>query len=146
MNPNGEHATRAWGDLISSIVSDMGKLLAHDLELARSEIQAGASRLKAVMAMLAIGALLAVAGVFMLVFALVHLLNETTAIPLWASYAIVGVAVIVAGGGLALIARSRAARIDVTPQRAAEAFKEDCLWMGSRISQSWQNVNRREPH
>lgn len=147
MNTNGEHAGHeSWSELISDIASDMAKLLAHDLELARREMQEGASRVKSVVAMLATGALLGVSGVLMLVFALVYLLNETTAIPLWACYAIIGVAIIVIGGGLLLIARSRAARIDLKPQRAAEAFKEDWLWMSSRISKSWQSVNRSEPH
>ncbi len=147
MNSKDEHSARAgWSELFSGIASDMRNLLAQDLELAKHEMQEGAGRVKSVVAMLATGALLGLIGAFMLVFALVYLLSETTALPLSASYAIVGITVIVIAGVLLLIARSRAARIDITPQRAAEAFKEDLLWMSSRISKSWQNVNRSEPH
>ncbi|HEU4343044.1 MAG TPA: phage holin family protein [Candidatus Binatia bacterium] len=146
MNSRADNSSQVTGALISGLLSDIGKLFAQDLAIAQLEIREGASRAKSLVALLAIGAFLAAIGFLMLIIALAHFISATTAIPLWAGYGIVGAAIIAAGVAILMIARSRAARMDMSPQRAREAVREDWLWMSSRINKSWQNVSGHEQH
>jgi len=146
MNSKADNSSQVTGALISGLFADIGKLFAQDLAIAKLEIREGASRAKSLITIIAMGAFLATIGFLMLIFALAHFISATTTIPLWAGYAIVGAAVIVVGVAILMIGRSRAARMDMTPQRAGEALREDWLWMTSRINKSWQNVSRHEQH
>lgn len=146
MNSKADSSSQVTGALISGLLADIGKLFAQDLAIAKLEIREGANRARSWVTLLAIGALLATIGFLMLIIALAHFISATTTIPLWAGYGILGAAIIVAGMAILMIARSRAASMDLTPQRAGEAVREDWLWMTSRINKSWRNVSRHEQH
>lgn len=76
--------------------------------------------------MIAVGALIANAGLIALVFALIWALDIR--LPLWAAALIAGVVVILAGGGLAWAGWQRLHVDGIVPEKTVETIKENARW------------------
>src|SRR5947209_3713642 len=87
------------GALVADIVHDGQKLVRQELMLVRAELQQEWTKAKEASGLFAGGAILVGVGALFIAFALVHLL-ATAGLPLWASYALVALALLGAGAFL----------------------------------------------
>ena len=128
----------SWSELLSGIVNDVAQLFAREVELAKLEIFEDIRATKAFVVLLAVGGLIAAMGGFMILLMFAYLLNETTVLPLWGSFGVVGGIALLLGLGLLLWANHKKSDVDFVPQRATKAIKEDIGWIKSslRISRS----------
>ena len=123
---------RSLGDLFGDLARDMGTLVSQEVTLARTEIAETASRVGKDIAMLAVGGLVAYAGLLAIVAAVIFLIAER-GVPLWVSALVVGA--IIAGIGYLLVQRGISAlkRQDLTPRRTIQSIKEDTQWAKEQI-------------
>lgn len=118
---------RSLGDLFGDLSRDIGALIRNELALARAEMSAKLSRAARHAGMLALGAVVALAGLFTLAASLVLVLVRA-GMPAWAAALLVGLAL--AGGG-ALLATSALKALreeDLTPTETIKTLKETTAW------------------
>jgi uncharacterized membrane protein YqjE len=94
-------------DLVRGIIDDAKQLLLGQYELRKYQAEREVAKAKSVATLTAVGLPLAFIGFILLMLMVVHLLNEVASLPLWASYGIVAVVLLVAGGGFLLAAKKR---------------------------------------
>lgn len=115
--------------LIGDIVADAQHVIRKELELAKVEIESiGRTALRSAVAMVA-GVSIAGAGGLLLLFMVVHLITNMTALDLWISYAIVGGAAVVIGGISLAVGRARMRNMDLAPRETADALRKDIEWI-----------------
>ena len=119
------------GTLISSAISDAQKLVRDEIALAKAELKESAKRAAASSGMF-IGALILLAYAFMLLlFAAVYGIAE--GLPLWASFLIVGGALVLIAAALILIGTQQAKRIK-GPERAAAQMQKTKDTFAKKVS------------
>jgi len=123
---------RSLGDLFGDLARDMGTLVSQEVTLARTEITETASRVGKDVAMVAMGGLVAYAGLLAIVAAVIFLLADR-GIPLWLSALMVGA--IVAAIGYVLVQRGITAlkQQDLTPRQTIASLKADTQWAKEQI-------------
>ena len=124
---------RSLGELFGDLTRDMGLLVRQEVGLATTELSQKATRAGREVAMLAIGGLVAYAGLLAILAAVVIGL-AAAGLAWWLAALLVGV--VVALIGALLIQRGRAAlkRLDLTPRQTVETLKEDTQWAKEQIS------------
>jgi fatty acid desaturase len=124
---------RSLGELFGDLVRDMGILVRQEVNLATTELTFKASRVGHELALLAVGGLVAYAGLLALVATLIIAL-AAAGLPWWLASLIVGV--IVAAVGALLVQRGLAAlrRIDLAPRQTMETLKEDTQWAKEQMT------------
>jgi protein-S-isoprenylcysteine O-methyltransferase Ste14 len=115
--------------LVTEIVGDLQKLVRQEIQLARTEVKQEWEKTKTAASAMAAGAALLTLGTFVLCFALGYLLWTYTALPRWACFGIVGLALVVLGVILLLAGRSKANQVSVIPPQTAETMKENVQWI-----------------
>ena len=60
-------------------------------------------------------------------------MDATTIVPLWGCFGIIGGVSLLIGAAFLVWGISRKSDVDLIPQRAAEAVKEDIKWISSSI-------------
>jgi len=127
---NATDSPASMTELVGGIVSDMQTLLRQELQLAKTEMRQEWDKTKTAAGAMAAGAgMLTVSGL-LLCWALVYLLNwAAPGLPLWACFAIVGVALGLIGGILIGVGRSKAADVHVVPPQTAETMRENVQWL-----------------
>jgi len=129
--PTQDHGS--WSDLVAGIVVDATHLFRKEVELARIEIRKDIRNVKALLTGIAIGAILAVLGLGLLCVALALALFTYTTWPQWVCFGVVGGAMLISGiCFIAAVIRSKK-KVDLIPQLAVEAVKEDIGWITSTI-------------
>ena len=123
---------RSLGELFGDLARDMGTLVSQELALARTELTEKASQVGKDIAMLAVGGLVAYAGLLAIVAALIVLIADR-GVPLWVSALVVGL--VVAGIGYLLVQRGISAlrRQDFTPRQTIQSLKEDTQWVKEQV-------------
>jgi xanthine/uracil permease len=123
---------RSLGDLFGDLARDMGTLVSQEVTLARTEITDTATRAGKDIAVLAVGGLVAYAGLLAIIAAVIFLMADR-GIPLWLSALIVGA--IVAAIGYVLVQRGINAlkHQDLTPRQTIASIKEDTQWAKEQI-------------
>jgi len=123
---------RSLGELFGDLARDMGTLVSQEVALARTEITATASRVGKDIAMLAVGGLVAYAGLLAVIAAVIVLIADR-GVPLWVSALVVG-GIVVAIGYL-LVQRGIAAlkQQDLAPRQTIQSIKEDTQWAKEQI-------------
>ena len=123
---------RSLGELFGDLARDMGKLVSQEIALARTELTDKVFRVGKEIAMLAVGGLVAYAGLLTIIAAVVVLIADR-GVPLWASALLVGL--IVAGIGYVLVQRGISAlkHLDLTPRQTIESLKEDTQWAKEQV-------------
>lgn len=118
---------RSLGDLFGDLSRDIGTLVRNELALARAEMSAKLSRAARHAGMLALGAVVALAGLFTLAASLVLVLVRA-GMPAWAAALLVGLAL--AGGGALLASGALKAlrEEDLTPTETIKTLKETTAW------------------
>lgn len=129
---NQNNDERSLGELFSDLARDMGTLVSQEVALARTELTEKATHVAKDIAMLAVGGLVAYAGLLALIAAVIVLIADR-GVPLWASALIIGA--IVAGIGYFLVQRGISAlrQMDLTPRQTLDSLKDDTQWAKEQI-------------
>jgi len=132
------HSEESMASLASGIVSDFQDLLKQQLELTRREIKAEIREGKEAALFASLGGALCFIGVFALCWMLVHLLHwlgapagttiDSSRLPLWASFGIVGGLFLLAGGAALIAAKKRINAIGTPLHESAQGLKENLEW------------------
>jgi len=123
---------RSLGELFGDLTRDMGTLVSQELALARTELSDKASRVGKEVAMLAIGGLVAYAGLLAIIAAVIVLIVDR-GVPLWVSALVVGLVVV--GVGYLLVQRGMSAlkHQDFAPRQTIDSLKEDAQWAKEQV-------------
>jgi putative superfamily III holin-X len=115
--------------LIGGVVNDAKDLLLHELTIAKLEIQSELHKTKEAAVSFAVGAGIAVAGGFLLLFMLVYLLAALTPIPLWGCYGVIGALLL--GVGLVFLYRGKHTeeQLDEVLPQTTTTLKENAQWL-----------------
>src|SRR5215203_767363 len=115
---------RSLGELFGDLARDMGTLVSQELALARTELTDKASQVGKDIAMLAVGGLVAYAGLLAIIAAVIVLIADR-GVPLWVSALIVGL--VVAGVGYLVVQRGISAlkRQEFAPRQTIQSLKDD---------------------
>ena len=111
----------------------MRNLFVQELRLAKLEIGEDVRRVKAAVAVLAIGGAILALGAVLLILMLVHLLDAVTDLPLWGAYGVVATVMLVVGIGVLIAGKKKAEHVGLVPQETAEAIKEDVGWIKAHM-------------
>ena len=123
---------RSLGELFGDLARDMGTLVSQELALARTELTDKATRVGKEIATLAVGGLVAYAGLLAIIAAVIVLIADR-GVPLWVSALVVGL--VVAGIGYLLVQRGLSAlkHEDLAPRQTIQSIKEDTQWAKEQI-------------
>jgi hypothetical protein len=117
---------RPLGSLLGDLMADLTELVSKEIQLAKAELSEKVSQATAGVTSLAIGGLVAFAGLLVLLDAAVYgvaaLLGDA---PLWAAALIVGVVVLGIGMVLLLKGRSNLSAENLAPKRTVEAMRQN---------------------
>jgi len=118
---------RSIGDLFGDLSRETSNLVRQEMQLAKTELSAKAGQVGKDVGFLAVGGLVAYAGLLAIGAAIILLL-AAVGLPAWLAALIVGL--IVAGIGYYLVQRGLTAlkRQDLTPRQTIETIKEDAEW------------------
>ena len=114
------------GQLFADLSQQMTTLVRQEVRLASTELSDKASTVGKQLAILAMGGLVAYAGILALVATAILALGEV--IDLWLAALIVGVVVTVVGYLLVQRAIAALQHTDLTPRQTVETLKEDMAW------------------
>jgi hypothetical protein len=116
--------------LVTGIISDGQELIKQQFALLRREVEEEIEQAKTAALFLALGAGIVAVGGLLLAFLLVYLLANTTTIPLWGCFGIVGGGLATIGALCLYFGRREAADVVLTPPpQTAEAIKENVQWL-----------------
>jgi hypothetical protein len=118
---------KSLGELFSELSRDTAELVRKEVQLARTEMTARASKVGRHVIFIAIGGFIAYAGLLALVAALVIVL-EAVGLTWWASALIVGIVVALAGYLFVQRGISGLQRDSLTPTETIETLKENAAW------------------
>ena len=111
--------------LAQGAVGDIEKLLVQHLDLLRSEVKQALRKAGEAAELVAAGTGAGVAGGILGFLAVAHLVHETTGLPLWACYGLVG-------GGLGVLAKTlirsglqEAATLELIPNETVQEVKKE---------------------
>lgn len=118
------------GELFSEFTADMRTLVRDEVDLAKAEMTGKMTQMKRDIAYLAVGGLIAYAGLLGLVAFFIIVIGD--AMPLWASALIVSI--VVGGIGYFFVQKglSDLKSRTLVPQQTVETLKEDRQWLKER--------------
>jgi len=125
---------RSLGELFGDLSRQTTTLIRQEVELAKTEMSAKASRVGKDIGFLAIGGAVAYAAFLMLLVAVIAFLATVVGLDLWLSALLVAVVVGVAGFLLIQKGRQALTQEDLTPRRTIESLKEDAEWAKDRTA------------
>jgi hypothetical protein len=130
------HSEESVTSLASGIVNDFQDLLKQQLQLTRQELKAEFRQSKEAAAFLSLGGVIVLIGLFAICLMLAHLLHwlgaptgsDPSALPLWASFAVVG-SLFLLGGGFAIFAgKKKIDEIGTPLHETTQGLKENLEW------------------
>lgn len=132
--PPVQKEDRPLGSLLGDLMGDLAELVSKEIQLAKAEIAEKVSQATTGAASLAVGGLVAFAGLLVLLDAAVYgvaaLLDGA---PLWVSALIVGVLVLGVGMALLLRGRSNLKAENLTPRRTVESLRQDAEMIKEQV-------------
>ena len=122
---------RSLGELFGDLARDTATLVSQEVTLAKTEMTAKATRVGKDIGFLAVGGMIAYAGLLAIIAGVILLLDAI--VPLWVSALIVGL--VVAGIGYFLVQRGLSAlkREELAPRQTIESLKEDTQWAKEQV-------------
>ena len=123
----GTTEERSLGELFADLSRELGTLVRHEAELAKTELTGKATRIGKSVASLAIGGAVLYAGV-LAVMAAVILLLATLGLPAWISALLVGAVVLGVGWLLVRRGLELLRQTDLAPRQTVESLKENVQW------------------
>lgn len=123
---------RSLGELFADLARESSTLLRQEVQLAKTELGQNASRLGRDAASIAVGGLIAYAGLLAILAAIIIGL-AAAGLPWWVSALLVGL--IVVGIGYGLIQRGLTAlkHQDLAPRRTIETLQDDAQWAKEQV-------------
>lgn len=119
-------ADRSVSALLSDLARQTSLLLRQELALAKAEMFEKLGQLVAGAGLIAAGGVLAFAGLLYLLAAAMFGLGKV--VDMWLAALIVSIVVLILGGALALLGRSRFQAENLAPQRTIRSLKDDAEW------------------
>jgi hypothetical protein len=119
------------GTLVSGIVEDLQNIVRGEVRLAKAEVRQDLTAMGQGAASLAAGALVALTGFIFLMLGVTYLLNKS--LEMWLSAGIVGVALLLIGGTLAMTGKNRISKTSLAPDQTMDSLKEDQQWANQQI-------------
>jgi len=119
---------RSLGELFGDLTRDMSTLIRQETQLATTEMTQKATRAGKSASILAGGALVAYAGFFALLWAIVYGLTSLFGWSLWLSFLVVAIIVLAIGGFVAWRGYDTLKNTDLMPRQTVETIKEDAQW------------------
>jgi len=124
---------RSLGELFGDLARDMGVLVRQEVGLATTEMTHKASRMARNVAVLAVGGLVAYAGMLAILAAIIIAL-AAAGLTWWLAALVVGVVVTIVGGVLVQRGLDALKRADLTPSQTMQTLKEDTRWAKEQMS------------
>ena len=124
---------RSLGDLFSDLSRETTTLVRQEVQLAKAELTQSATEAARGIGMLVAGGVVAYAGLFFVLLAIVFGLIEA-GWDAWLSALVVGVVVVAIGAILVLRARESLKPANLAPRRTVETLKEDQEWAKEQIT------------
>jgi hypothetical protein len=118
---------RSLGDLFSDLTREISTLVRNEMALARVEMSTKLSRAARHAGTLALGAVVALAGVFTLAASLVLVL-VTAGMPAWGAALLVGLGLAAIGAVVAMRSVNALKQEDLTPTETIQTIKETTEW------------------
>ena len=125
---------RSLGELFGDLSRQTTTLIRQEVELAKTEMSAKASRVGKDIGFLAIGGAVAYAAFLALLAAVIIFLATVVRLDWWLSALLVALIVGVAGFLLIQKGRQALTQEDLTPRRTIESLKEDAEWAKDRTA------------
>ncbi|HEY7094850.1 MAG TPA: phage holin family protein [Ktedonobacterales bacterium] len=119
---------RSLGELFSDLTRDMSTLIRQETQLATTEMTQKATRVGKSSGVLVGGGLIAYAGFFALLWAIVYGLTSLFGWPIWLSFLVVAIIVLVIGAIMAWRGYDTLRKTDFVPRQTVETIKEDAQW------------------
>jgi len=119
---------RSIGELFSDLSRELTTLVRKEVELARVELSSKAGRIGNRLGMVALGAVVALAGLFTVVAGIVLLVIRLDIMADWAAALLVGVIVLAVGGLLARQALNALRQENLAPTETVRTLKENAEW------------------
>jgi hypothetical protein len=117
-------------ELVTGIVHDAQELTRQQFAMFQAEIKHDLAKTKEAVLAMALGGGVALLGVILLCFMLVHLLYwAMPAVPLWAWFGIVGGVLVIVGSGLIYAGRRTFDTFNPLPDESAQAMRENIQWI-----------------
>lgn len=124
-------SARSIGSLFSDLARETSLLLRQEVALAKAEVVGQVSRLGSGAGLLVAGGLIAYAGLLALIAAAI--IGIAQALPWWLAALIMGAFVVVVGGVLALVGRSRMRAANLVPRRTLRTLRDDTEWAKEQV-------------
>jgi len=124
---------RSLGELFGDLARDMGVLVRQEVGLATTEMTHKATRVGQELSILAIGGLVAYAGLLALLAAVIIAL-AAAGLPWWLAAFVVGVVVTLVGLVLVRRGLSSLKRTDLAPRETMQTLKEDTQWAKEQLT------------
>ena len=124
---------RSLGELFGDLARDMGVLVRQEVGLATTEMTHKAARVARNVGVLAVGGLVAYAGVLAILAAIIVAL-AIAGLGWWQAAASVGVVVTIIGVLLVQRAINALKHSDLTPTQTMQTLKEDTRWAKEQMS------------
>jgi len=118
-------------ELVTGIVRDAEELLKQQLTMFKAEFKEDVRNTKEAVIPLFIGIGLSLIGGLFLLVAVALVLNRL-GLPEWASFGIVGGALLVGGVVLFIVGRNKFASFNPLPDKTVEALKENVQWLTTK--------------
>lgn len=120
---NRQNGAESITDLIRNLATDVSTLLGKEMELAKSEVRESVSDVKTAVGAIATGAVLAMAGLVVLLMSGVYGLSNV--LEPWLAALIVGAAALLIGYLMVHSAKKKMSASAVVPDRTVESAKKD---------------------
>ena len=124
---------RSLGELFGDLARDMGILVRQEVGLATTEMTHKASRVARELALLAIGGLVAYAGLLALIAAAIIAL-AAAGLQWWLAALLVGAVVGIVGAVLVQRGLGSLQRLDLAPRQTMQTLKEDTQWAKEQMT------------
>jgi hypothetical protein len=133
-HPESQHRqeARSLGELFGDLSREISTLVRDEVTLAKTEMTQKAVKVGKSMGMLAVGGVLAYAGLLALLAAAILGLTAL-GMAAWVAALVVGAVVVAIGGGLVMLGLNAIRKADLTPQETIRTLKEDEEWAKSTI-------------
>jgi uncharacterized membrane protein len=115
--------------LVTGILHDVEQLFKQQVVLFKHEVREDLHRSLVAGSLLIGGGVVAALGVFVFFLGLPLLLTWATEVPLWASFLIVGTAILVLGLVVLYAGKKKFDSFNPLPDQTAEALKENVQWI-----------------
>lgn len=118
-----EHSSESTTDLVRHLATDLSTLLRKEIELAKSELRESVSEAQTAVGAIASGAVIAIAGLVVLLMSAVYGLSNV--VEPWLAALIVGAAALLVGYLMVGSAKKKLSADSAVPERTVESTKKD---------------------